>query len=219
MTKIKICGITNVDDALACADLGADFLGFVFVRESPRYVEPAKAHAIISECGSASYRSGKPQHRCGVESGDAVAALQTVGVFRDESPAMVRAIANEVGLDFVQLHGDETDADIAAIGLPAIKAFRVGDATPLVRTSAEWVLFDSGGGSGRTFDWSLIEGYRGKKFFLAGGITPENVVAAIERVRPDAIDLASGVERAPGIKDHERLKALFRQVRDPFGVR
>jgi phosphoribosylanthranilate isomerase len=195
MTKIKICGITRAEDALLCAELGANFLGFVFVRESPRYVEPAKAREILLDCGSASCR------------------FQSVGVFRDASPEIVRAIAKQVGLDFVQLHGNESDDDIAAIGVPAIKAFRVDGTLQQVSTSAEWVLFDSGGGSGRTFDWKWIEGFREKKFFLAGGITPANVAAAIEQVHPDAIDVATGVERAPGIKDHDKVKALFRQVR------
>src|SRR5688500_12519703 len=102
MTKIKICGITRAEDARFCAEQGADFLGFIFVRSSPRYIEPESAADIVAQV-----------------------QVQTVGVFRDESPETIRRIVDQVGLDFVQLHGNETDDDIAAIDLPVIKAFRV----------------------------------------------------------------------------------------------
>jgi phosphoribosylanthranilate isomerase len=197
MTKVKICGITNADDARFCASLGADFLGFVFVPSSPRYIAPEKAAEIL------------------LDRGDRVAAaVQRVGVFRDESPETIRRIVRDVGLDIVQLHGNESDADVAAIGVPVIKAFRVDDVLPETVSSADWLMFDSGGGTGRVFDWSLLARYRrGKPFFLAGGITPENVAAAIAAVQPDAIDVASGVERAPGIKDHDKVRELFERVR------
>jgi len=221
MTKVKICGITNAEDARFCSELGADFLGFVFVRSSPRYIGPERAAEILLDCGSASCRfhsrrqsRRQPQLCCGLESGDSVAAVQTVGVFRDESPQTIREIVEEVGLDFVQLHGSESDDDVRAIGLPVIKAFRVDRALPDTASSADWLMFDSGGGTGRTFDWSLLATYpRTKPFFLAGGITPGNVADAIRAVRPDAIDVASGVESAPGIKDFVKVKELFDQVR------
>ena len=196
MTKVKICGITNVEDALFCAEQGADFLGFIFVRESPRFVEPERA----LECGD---------RVAALKAAAGAAAVQRVGVFRDTPAEEIERIAKIARLDFVQWHG----RDEIAVSLPIIRAYRVSDAVPAVTTAAEWVLFDSGGGTGRVFDWKLLDGFRGKQFFLAGGLTPENVSEAIERVHPDAVDVASGVERAPGVKDHAKVSAFFRKVR------
>lgn len=203
MTKIKICGLTREEDALLAANLGADFLGFVFVAESPRCVD-AETVARIAE------------H---------VRALNTppkiVGVFRNAAPDDVRTIAKRAALDLVQLQGQETNDDIRAIGLPAIKAIHVGEVAPETNNhrAASWLLFDTyderrGGGTGRSFDWLHLVAYdRAKPFLLAGGITPENAAAAISAVRPDAIDLASGVESAPGIKDNRKLELLFERVK------
>jgi phosphoribosylanthranilate isomerase len=202
--KIKICGITRADDAVAAADLGADFLGFIFVPSSPRHVEPeavAEIAAIVRE------ERAKPP--------------KLVGVFRDASPEYVREIVATASLDMVQLHGAEGEEELREIGIPAIKSLRVGDTLPdtSVTPTAAWLLFDTyddrrAGGTGRRFDWSLLALYpRTKPFFLSGGITPENVSAAISLVRPDAIDIASGVEAEPGIKDHTKLTQLFERVR------
>ena len=203
MTKIKICGITREEDALRAAELGADFLGFIFVPDSKRYIAAEDAAAIAERVRKL------PQ------------APKLVGVFVDESVETIRNTARHVGLDFVQLHGTETDDDIQALELPAIKAYRVGDALPDTTScpTAEWLLFDTYeerriGGTGRRFDWSLLAMYpRTKPFLLAGGLDPENVAAAVSLVRPDAIDVASGVEREPGVKDHEKLERLFERVR------
>lgn len=202
-TRIKICGITREDDALAAAAHGADFLGFIFVPGTPRYVAPERAAAIARAV------RGK---------GD---APKFVGVFRDASNDYIRSIADLVSLDVVQLHGGESEDDIRALGLPAVKTLRVGDALPETRAtpSAAWLLFDTyderrGGGTGRRFDWSLLAAYeRSKPFFLSGGLRPDNVAAAISLVRPDAIDVCSGVEAAPGIKDHGKLSALFERIK------
>lgn len=202
MTRIKICGLTRMEDALLCADKGVDFLGFIFVPSSPRYVEPEKAAEITHVLRD---RPNRPKF---------------VGVFRDASTEYIRQIAETVGLDLVQLHGAESDDDIKAIGLPAIKTFRVGDALPdtTVHPSAEWLLFDTyedrrAGGTGRRFDWSLLTMYaRSKPFFLSGGLTPDSIAAAISLVRPNAVDIASGVESEPGIKDHEKIERLFERV-------
>jgi len=195
--KVKICGLTRLEDAQHAAQLGADFLGFIFVRESPRYRD-AEHVAKIAE--------GLGVHR-----------PKLVGVFRDEDIETIRAVAARVPLDFVQLHGAESDDDIRAIGIPAFKTLHVGDALPdtTAHPTAQWLLFDSpGGGTGMRFDWSLLNLYsRTKPFLLAGGITPDNVGAAISLVRPDAIDLASGVESAPGIKDHAKLERLFERIK------
>lgn len=204
MTQIKICGITRREDALAAADRGADFLGFIFVPSTPRFIEPERAAEI-----AAAVRDGRAN------------PPKFVGVFRDASVDYVREIASIVGLDLVQLHGTEGNDEVEALGIPAVKAFRVGDTLPdtTAHPDAEWLLFDTfderrAGGTGRRFDWSLLAVYgRQKPFFLSGGLTPDNVAAAISLVRPDAIDVASGVEAEPGIKDHEKLDRLFERVR------
>jgi phosphoribosylanthranilate isomerase len=203
MTKIKICGITREDDALFCAECGADFLGFIFVPDSPRHVAPETAGAIAARLR---------------ESGH---APKLVGVFRDASPDYIREIASVTGLDLVQLHGHESDDDISALGIPAIKTLHVGATLPDTGAApaAAWLLFDTyderrSGGTGKRFEWSLLADYeRVTPFFLSGGLNPDNVVAAISLVRPDAIDVASGVEASPGVKDHAKVARLFERVR------
>ena len=194
--KIKICGLTRVEDAVFAAESGADFLGMIFVHESPRCLDVERASEIANAV------RGK---------------ARVVGVFRDAPTENVREIAENVGLDFVQLHGSESDDDIVSIGVPAIKSLNIlGDVVPSMTAHphAEWILFDSGGGTGRRFDWSLLATYERKKpFLLAGGITPDNVAAAISFVRPDAIDVASGVESSPGVKDHWKIARLIERVR------
>lgn len=204
MTKIKICGLTREEDAVAAADLGADFLGFIFVPSTPRFVEPERAAQL-----AAAVREGREQ------------PPKLVGVFRDASADYIREITSVVGLDLVQLHGAEPNDEVEALGIPAVKTFRVGDTLPdtTAHPHAEWLLFDTyderrSGGTGRRFDWSLLALYgRQKPFFLSGGLTPDNVAAAISLVRPDGIDVASGVEAEPGLKDREKLERLFERVR------
>jgi phosphoribosylanthranilate isomerase len=203
MTKIKICGITNQADALFCAEAGADFLGFIFVPSSPRHIEPENAGEIARRLRE----TANPP--------------RIVGVFQDASADYIREIGNVGFLDLVQLHGSETDGDIRDLGIPAIKTLHVGDTLPDAHATptAAWLLFDTfderrGGGTGRRFDWSLLATYeRSKPFFLSGGLTPDNVVAAVSMVRPDAIDVASGVEASPGMKDHDKVARLFERVR------
>jgi phosphoribosylanthranilate isomerase len=203
MTKIKICGITNEDDALFAADCGADFLGFIFVPSSPRFIEPEKAGAIASRLR---------------ENGN---APKLAGVFQDASADYIHEIRNVVFIDLVQLHGCETDDDIREIGIPAIKTLHVGETLPdtHIAPATEWLLFDTydqrrAGGTGKRFEWSLLSTYqRSRPFFLSGGLNPDNVVAAISLVRPDAIDVASGVETSPGVKDHDKMARLFERVR------
>ncbi|HSP14310.1 MAG TPA: phosphoribosylanthranilate isomerase [Thermoanaerobaculia bacterium] len=206
MTRIKICGLTREHDVLFCADQGADFLGFIFVPSTPRFIEPERAASITAALRA---RESRPK---------------LVGVFRDASAEYMREIAALAGLDLLQLHGAETDEDIQAVGLPVIKTFRVGDALPdtTAHPSAEWFLFDTfeerrSGGTGRRFDWSLMATYpRTKPFFLSGGLAPDNVAAAISLVRPDAIDVSSGVEEGePGVKDHAKVESLIQRVRRP----
>ena len=199
MTKVKICGITRAEDAQLASELGADFLGFIFVRTSPRYIEPEKAAEIAASVKGPKY----------------------VGVFRDESVDTIHRITHRAGLDLIQFHGTESDEDMHTLGMPGVKAIRVGETLPDTSSypSAEWLLFDTfddrrDGGTGRRFDWSLLAMYsRNKPFFLAGGLAPDNVAAAISLVRPDAIDVSSGVESEPGVKDPDKLRNLFERVR------
>ena len=204
MTKLKICGLTREEDALFAADHGADFLGFIFVPSTPRFIEPEKAAAIVARVKE--NRENPPKF---------------VGVFRDASSEYIKEIAALVGLDVAQLHGNETDEDIRAVGMPVIKTFRVGDTLPdtTAHPTAAWLLFDTfderrAGGTGRRFDWSLLALYsRSKPFFLSGGIGSDNVAAAISLVRPDAIDISSSIESEPGVKDHDKMEKLFERIK------
>jgi phosphoribosylanthranilate isomerase len=204
MTKIKICGLTREDDAVEAARLGADFLGLIFVPASPRFVEPERAAVIAARVRDAGH------------------GPKFVGVFHDASADYMREIASLVGLDLFQLHGSEHDDEIRDLNTPVIKTLRVGDILPDTHgtPSAAWLLFDTYdarrvGGTGRRFDWSLLAMYeRNKPFFLSGGLNAENVVAGLTLVRPDAIDVSSGVESdEPGVKDHGKMKRLFDRVR------
>ena len=198
--KVKICGLTREEDAVFAAAQGADFLGVIFVPESPRCIDVERAKSIRDAVGG---------------------SAKLVGVFRDQPVDVVRDVATRVGLDVVQLHGHETDEDIVEVGVPVFKTLSVGETLPDTKSypHAEWILFDNRdhrghGGTGQRFDWSLLALYeRQKPFLLAGGITPDNAGAAISLVRPDAIDLASGVESAPGIKDHVKIEKLMERVR------
>ena len=207
MTKVKICGITREEDAKIATALGADFLGFVFVRESPRYVEPEEVRAIHG------IQSPLPT-AVRLRRGEGTGCPLFVGVFRDESIETVRRIAQIARLDLVQLHGDEDDDYVRALGLHVIKAFTITNAIPEATSSADWIMYDTGGGTGRRFDWSLLARHsRTKPFFLAGGLTAENAGEAIRTTQPDAVDVSSGVESAPGIKDHQKLRDFFERVR------
>ena len=202
MVRIKICGITNLEDALLAADLGADALGFIFYPPSPRSVEQDAARAIIAQLPP---------------------LVTTVGVFVDEDAATVKELAARVGLDWLQLHGQETPEYCRSLGRRAIKAFRIRDVNSLAGLAAyqgvvQALLLDTYkkgqvGGTGETFNWDLAR--EAKKYgpiILAGGLTAANVAQAIAFVQPQAVDLASGVEAAPGKKDPEKLRAFFKAV-------
>jgi phosphoribosylanthranilate isomerase len=201
--KVKICGLTREEDALFAAECGADFLGFIFVEDSPRFMDADRVGEIAIAIRA---RSNPPK---------------LVGVFRNASQERMRDVASRATLDLIQLHGTERDDDIAVLGVPVIKTLHVSAELPdtTAHANASWLLFDTyndrlAGGMGRRFDWSLLTRYeRTKPFFLSGGITPENVALAISTVRPDGVDLASGVESAPGVKDHTKIAQLFERVK------
>jgi phosphoribosylanthranilate isomerase len=194
---VKICGITRLEDALAAVAAGAGAIGFVFWPESPRFIDPYRARAI---------RSRLPPF------------VTAVGVFVNQPLEHVTGVASLVRLGVVQLHGDETPQYAARISTPVMKAVSI----PAARGEglAAWpaattLLLDvhdpvTRGGTGRTIDWvGAAEVAATRRVLLAGGLTPDNVAGAVEQVRPFGVDVSSGVERAPGVKDHQRLRALF----------
>jgi phosphoribosylanthranilate isomerase len=203
MTQVKICGITNLDDALAAVEAGAELLGFNFYTKSPRYVTPTDASRIVEQL---------PER------------VKRVGVFVNEDAGGVARIASEAGVNVVQLHGDETPEFCAALlGLSVVKALRVGKEFRVEDASkfeTDAVLLDAyvkdfRGGTGHTFDWSIASRTREvvRRLFLAGGLTPDNVGAAIKSVRPFAVDVCSGVETAPGRKSFELMRRFVEAVR------
>jgi len=200
--KVKICGITNLADAQAAVEAGADLLGFVFHEQSPRHVTVKAAKDIARQLPP---------------------SVARVGVFVDAPEKLISQALGECGLNVLQFHGDETPKDCVKFGVMSIKAFRVRDteslkALPAYHTDA-WLLDafapEARGGTGATFNWDLaVEAQKfGRPIFLAGGLTAENVAAAVRRVRPFAVDVSSGVEAAPGTKDHEMVRAFIAAVR------
>jgi phosphoribosylanthranilate isomerase len=200
--RIKICGITNLEEALLAADLGADALGFIFYPPSPRSVEPQAAKAIIAQLPP---------------------FVTTVGVFVDEDAATVKELAAAAGLDWLQLHGKETPEYCRSLDRRVIKAFRIRDESSLAELTSyqdivQALLLDTYkkgqvGGTGETFNWDLaLKAKQSGPIILAGGLTSENVAQAIAVAHPQAVDVASGVEAAPGKKDPEKLKAFFKAV-------
>jgi phosphoribosylanthranilate isomerase len=201
VTRIKICGVTTVEQALACAAAGADSIGVNFVPSSPRRVDDARARAIVEAIG------GK--------------AL-VVGVVAGLDIDRMRELRAATGVGCLQLHGDEAPSDVAALLPHAYKAVRVATASDVARAEAmpgEYVMADAKfgaalGGTGHTFDWALVVGLaQRRRLVLAGGLTPENVGAAVAQVHPWCVDVASGVESAPGVKDMARVHAFVQAVR------
>ena len=201
--RIKICGITNLEDALLAVELGASALGFVFYPKSPRYIAPEAARRIIQHLPP---------------------FVTTVGVFVNEREEAILKVVGEAGLDLVQLHGEESPELCVRLFPKVIKALRVREVEDLKVITAyqgkiRAVLLDTyvkgiPGGTGQTFNWDLAR--RAQKFglplVLAGGLRPENIKEALRTVRPFAVDVSSGVETFPGKKDPEKLRALFTAV-------
>ena len=205
MTKVKICGITNPEDARHAVECGADMLGFNFYSDSKRYVEPTVARDIVA----------------GLQGSGVV----SVGVFVNAELAEIVQTAKDVGLDGIQLHGDESPELVTSImnslpGLLTVKALRVGEEVALKAAAAYAVnhlLLDGNagaafGGAGETFDWELARGIEG--VILAGGLTPQNVAVAIRTLRPHAVDVASGVESSPRKKDPEKVAAFIKAAKE-----
>lgn len=202
MVKIKVCGITSLVDALKAVELGADFLGFNFYPPSPRYIAPERARTILAELP---------------------AAVGNVALFVNEPREKVREVlaygsfsGARQAFCALQFHGEEEPEYCRGWKLKVIKAFRIKDRESLIGMNefpADYYLLDSWapgyGGSGSPFPWSWLEGLSVDRLVLAGGLDPENVQEAIQRVRPYGVDVCTGVEARPGIKDHEKLKAFI----------
>jgi phosphoribosylanthranilate isomerase len=202
MTKIKICGIKTVNDALAAMDAGADMLGFNFYPKSPRYIDAGRCRDIMAVMRK-------------------YAHITYVGVFVNASLAEIRAIMETCALSLAQLHGDETSEMLNSLYGRAFKAFRgiPEGLNGFVREEAPAFLIDASvrgayGGTGTTADWSAAaELSKHYPILLAGGLTLENVAEAVRRVRPWGVDVASGVESAPGVKDVSKMRAFIKVVR------
>jgi phosphoribosylanthranilate isomerase len=209
MIQIKICGVTRPDDAARTAAAGADYLGLNFWPRSKRYLEPPQAHAVAAAARGAG-------------------AIRIVGLFVDADIDAIRAVLARVELDVIQLHGDESPEVVRAVAAatqrPVWKAIAAGaraDLESLTAWPVDALLLDTPsagrGGSGKTFDWTLAaearQRYPQQRFLVAGGLDPHNVAAAIAAVAPWGVDVASGVESAPGIKDPAKVADFVAAVR------
>lgn len=205
MTKVKICGITNLEDALLCAKFGADALGFNFYEKSPRYILPGAARTIIDEL---------------------LEDISKVGVFVNETPEKIIEITKTAKLDAIQLHGEETPEFVGLLksktGLEIIKTFHVDKGfkpEDILLYEVDAILLDARspkeyGGTGKTFDWEIAKKVKGifPKMYLAGGMNPKNVNRALSEVRPFGVDACSGIEIRKGIKEPEKTMAFLASI-------
>jgi phosphoribosylanthranilate isomerase len=201
VTRVKICGVMSEEQALACVDAGADAVGVNLVASSPRRVDEPTARRIAAAVGSRAL---------------------VVAVVAGRTVASMWALREATGVGCLQLHGDESADDVAALLPHAYKAIRVGDAGDVARAEAmpgDYVLVDAKvegalGGTGHSLDWELVVALaKARRLVLAGGLNPENVAQAVSRVRPFCVDVASGVESAPGVKDLVRVRAFVDAAR------
>ena len=200
-TRVKICGITRVEDAISAVEAGADAIGLVFYASSPRCVSVSQARDIVAAIPP---------------------FVSVVGLFVNASSNQIQSILSQVRLDILQFHGDETPAQCAQINLPYYKAIRVKPDTNLLQyaidfKAAKALLLDAYveqayGGTGHTFDWGLIPQHLPKPIILAGGLDAQNVASAIQQVQPYAVDVSGGVESAKGIKDADKIAAFMQAV-------
>lgn len=206
-TKVKICGITNLEDARFASGALADYLGFIFYPESPRYIEPAKAGAINNW----------------------IEGPQKVGVFVNQPLDDVNRIVKETGMDMVQLHGNESPDYCNLVDLPIIKAIHISENTTVQELQdriseyssvVDYLLFDTKitgqwGGTGEKFDWKILESITNEiPFFLSGGLNSSNIRESIDIVHPNVVDLSSGLEESPGLKDFDKIEEFFEIMRD-----
>ncbi|MDL1871055.1 phosphoribosylanthranilate isomerase [Deltaproteobacteria bacterium PRO3] len=202
MTLVKICGLTDLNDTLDAVELGADYLGFNFYPDSPRFVDYEVAERIFEEIPT---------------------NIPKVGVFVNEDIGKVVDLAIELGLDMLQFHGDESPESLNGLGRPWYKAFRLKapeDLAEIPKYHCDWILVDAYsekayGGTGLTAHWDLVHEAEkfGKKIVLAGGLNPDNVAVAIATVKPFMVDVASGVEASPGRKDRHKMEVFISKAK------
>lgn len=201
-TRIKICGITRIEDGLAAAAAGADAIGLVFYPKSPRYVLPEQAAEIVAALPP---------------------FVDVVGLFVNAAAEFVRETMAQVPIGLLQFHGEEDESYCQQFERPYMKAARVRPELDLVQYASSFLsarallldaFVDGYGGAGQAFDWSLIPGRLPRPIVLSGGLDPENVTEAVRRVRPAAVDVSSGVEVAKGFKDHAKIAAFIAGVRN-----
>ena len=198
--KVKICGLTNLEDALFCGSAGADAIGFIFYEKSPRYITPAKAAQIIDQLPS---------------------YITPVGVFVNEKRPTIERIIDETGIRSIQLSGDERPNDCGGYSVKVVKSFRIRNSSEVEQVKdykisaamLDGASDDSYGGSGMLPDFAIaLEMKTYHPLFLAGGLNPDNVIQAVQQVQPYAIDVNSGVEYSPGKKDHSKVALLFERL-------
>jgi phosphoribosylanthranilate isomerase len=211
--RVKICGITNAEQGSAIALLGATALGFMCVRESPRYVTPAQIKAIVASLPT---------------------EVNKIGVFANANPQTIAEVVREAGLTGVQLHGDESPGycqqllDLLPNQIELLKAFRIKTPSSLAEVNSylncvDTLLLDAYhpqmlGGTGATIDWTTLSEFQPNlPWFLAGGLTSDNILDALLNLKPDGIDLSSGVERSPGDKDLDKVNRLFSKLKSAEG--
>jgi len=196
-TELKICGLSRLEDVIAVNRFGADYAGFVFFKKSKRFIDPYKAGELIELLRS---------------------DIKSVGVFMDEPLDSVISAARISGVEMIQLHGHESEEYVEyvkrTLERPVIKAFKADEEGALERalnTSADYILIDSGAGTGKKFDWRILKDF-GRDYFLAGGLDPESVGEAISTLEPFAVDVSSGVE-TDGVKDAEKIEKFINAVK------
>ena len=196
-TELKICGLSRLEDVIAVNRFGADYAGFVFFKKSKRFIDPYKAGELIELLRS---------------------DIKSVGVFLDEPLDSVISAARISGVEMIQLHGHESEEYVEyvkrTLERPVIKAFKADEEGALERalnTSADYILIDSGAGTGKKFDWRILKDF-GRDYFLAGGLDPESVGEAISTLEPFAVDVSSGVE-TDGVKDAEKIEKFINAVK------
>lgn len=202
-TRVKICGLTRTDDVRRAVDLGVDAIGLVFAEQSKRHVSIEEAIVLAREVP---------------------AFVSVVGLFVDASADLIEAVLDAVRIDLLQFHGEESPDACRRFGRPWVKALRMRPGIDVLETvkpyaGAQGILLDAyevghQGGTGKTFDWSMIPSALGPRVILAGGLAPSNVTLALQAVRPYALDVSSGVEEAPGLKDPDRMAAFLREVQE-----
>ena len=197
MTRVKMCGMTSEGDVINANELKPDYIGFVFAKNSRRFVAPQRAQELKKLLDK---------------------DIKAVGVFVDENIETVSALIMDGTIDIAQLHGNEDDDYITLLrertGKPVIKAFRIRSEQDVLRaekSKADMILLDAGAGEGRMFDWSLLKEIK-RPYFLAGGLNPENAADAVKALKPYAVDVSTGIE-TNGVKDREKMTAFADAVR------